>query len=67
MARKHYKFASTVKSPVYLCKDIDESRLRRRVLKDIRKLGFEDLVSEKSRYVVCPQYENVSVVKDVKH
>jgi tRNA U34 5-methylaminomethyl-2-thiouridine-forming methyltransferase MnmC len=56
IARNHYKFASTVKSPVYLCKDISESRLRRRVLKNLRKLGFEDLVSEKSRYVVCPQY-----------
>ena len=56
-ARNQYRFASTVKSPVYLCNDIPESRLRRRVLKDLRKLGFEDLISEKSRYLVCPQYK----------
>jgi tRNA U34 5-methylaminomethyl-2-thiouridine-forming methyltransferase MnmC len=55
--RNHNKLASTVKSPVYLCNDIIESRLRRRVLKNLRKLGFEDLVSDKSRYVVCPQYK----------
>ncbi len=54
-ARKESKFASTVQSPVYLCNDIEESRLRRRVLKDFRKLGFEDPVSKKSRYLVCPQ------------
>ncbi len=56
-ARNNNRFASTVKSPIYLCNDIPESRLRRRVLKDLRKLGFEDLVSEKSKYVVCPQYK----------
>ena len=55
LARKEYKFASTVKSPIYLCNDIEESRLRRRVLKDFRKLGFKSPVSEKSRYLVCPQ------------
>ena len=56
-ARNEYKFASTVKSPVYLYNDIPESRLRRRVLKDLRKLGLEDLISEKSKYLVCPQYK----------
>ncbi|WP_223792492.1 MnmC family methyltransferase [Methanobacterium spitsbergense] len=57
IARKDYKFASTVKSPIYLCNDIKiEDRLMRRVLKDIRRLGFEDLESEKSKYIVCPQY-----------
>jgi tRNA U34 5-methylaminomethyl-2-thiouridine-forming methyltransferase MnmC len=55
-ARKEHKFASTVKSPVYLCNDIQEGRLRRRVLKDLRRLGFEDLICEKSKFVVCPQY-----------
>ena len=55
LLEKSTKFASTVQSPVYLCNDIEESRLRRRVLKDFRKLGFEDPVSKKSRYLVCPQ------------
>ena len=54
--RKEYKFASTVKSPVYLCNDINEGRLRRRVLKDLRRFGLEDLICEKSKFLVCPQY-----------
>jgi tRNA U34 5-methylaminomethyl-2-thiouridine-forming methyltransferase MnmC len=57
IARKQYKLASTVKSPVYLFNDIDEGRLRRRVLKDLKKFGIEDLVSEKSKFIVCPQYK----------
>ncbi len=56
-ARKEYKLASTVKSPVYLFNDIKEGRLRRRVLKDFKKFGIEDLVSEKSKFIVCPQYK----------
>ena len=56
-ARIEYKLASTVKSPVYLFNDINEGRLRRRVLKDLKKYGIEDLISEKSRYIVCPQYK----------
>jgi len=55
--RKEYKFASTVKSPVYLCNDINEGRLRRRVLKDLRRFGLEDLICEKSKFLVCPQYK----------
>jgi len=51
------KFASTVKSPVYLCNDINEGRLRRRVLKDLRRFGLEDLICEKSKFLVCPQYK----------
>ncbi len=56
-ARKEYKLASTVKSPVYLFNDIKEGRLRRRVLKDFKKFGIEDLISEKSKFIVCPQYK----------
>ena len=56
-ARKAYKFATTVKSSVYLNNDIKEGRLRRRVLKDIKKFGIEDLNSEKAKFIVCPQYK----------
>lgn len=56
-ARKVYKFASTVKSPVYLFNDIEEGRLRRRVLKDLKKFGIEDLNSTKAKFIVCPQYK----------
>ena len=41
-SRKLYKLASTVKSPVYLFNDIEESRLRRRVIKDLKKFGIDD-------------------------
>ena len=50
------KLASTVKTPVYLNEKLEESRLKRRVLNNLKKLGFDDLDSFKSRYVVCPQY-----------
>jgi hypothetical protein len=56
-ARKEYKLASTVKSPVYLFKNIKDGRLRRRILKDFQKFGIEDLISEKSKFIVCPQYK----------
>lgn len=56
-ARNGYKFASTVKSPVYLFNDLEEGRLKRRVLKDIKKFGIQDLNSDKSKFIVCPQYE----------
>jgi len=56
-ARKEYKLASTVKSPFYLFNDIKEGRLRRRVVKDFKKFGIEDLISEKSKFIVCPQYK----------
>lgn len=54
--RKTSKFGSTVQSPFYLCKDLPEGRLKRRVLKDIKRLGFNGLNTESSRYLVCPQY-----------
>jgi tRNA U34 5-methylaminomethyl-2-thiouridine-forming methyltransferase MnmC len=55
------KFASSVKAPIYLGKsleDIDDPRLKRRVLKSIEKLGFEELNCEKLKYVVCPQFDS---------
>lgn len=57
IVRKNYKFASTVKSPIYLCNNIViEDRLMRRVLKDIKRHGIKDLQCEKSKYIVCPQH-----------
>lgn len=52
------KFPSTVKTPVYLFKDIEDGRLKHRVMNNLKKLGFDDLNSLKSRYVVCPQYQD---------
>ena len=55
------KFASSVKAPIYLGKSlegIDDPRLKRRVLKSVKKLGFEELNCEKLKYVVCPQFDS---------
>lgn len=57
-SRGKEKFASTVKTPVYLNEKLEDSRLKRRVLNNLNKLGFNDLDSFKSRYVVCPQYKD---------
>jgi len=51
------KFPSTVKTPIYLNKEVHDPRLKRRILNNLNKLGFHDLTSFKSRYVVCPQYD----------
>jgi len=52
------KFPSTVKTPVHLNMELPDGRLKRRVLNNLKKTGFNDLKSFKSRYVVCPQYSS---------
>lgn len=49
------KFASTVRCPIYLGKDIEEGRLKRRVMRNIKSMGFNHLKSPKSNYLICPQ------------
>lgn len=56
-ARSIYKMASTVKTPVYLCRDIPDYKLKRRVLKHLRNIGIIDLDSPESCYLVCPQHK----------
>jgi len=51
------KFASTVKTPVYLGKDINDPRLERRLLRNINALGITDLKSKKAQYLICPQFD----------
>lgn len=61
IVRNSSKFASTVRTPIYLGKsieDIDDPRLKRRILKGIERLGFEDLDCEELRYIVCPQFDD---------
>jgi tRNA U34 5-methylaminomethyl-2-thiouridine-forming methyltransferase MnmC len=55
-ARNNYKLASTVKTPVYLAEDIEDKRIKRKVVSHLQKLGLTDLKSQKSLYLVCPQY-----------
>jgi len=56
-ARGFKKLASTVKTPLYLHKDVEDSRLKRRVLKNIEFLEIENLMSKKAAFIVCPQFE----------
>ena len=51
------KFASTVKTPVYLGKNVDDPRLERRLLRNINSLGITDLKSKKAMYIICPQFD----------
>ncbi|MGZ7068452.1 MAG: MnmC family methyltransferase [Methanobacterium sp.] len=51
------KFASTVKTPLYLYEDMEDSRLKRRVLKTLNMLGIDDLKSKKAAFIICPQFD----------
>ncbi|MGC9516356.1 MAG: tRNA (5-methylaminomethyl-2-thiouridine)(34)-methyltransferase MnmD [Methanomicrobiales archaeon] len=57
MVRGIEKLPSTVKTPVYLGEDIDNQRLKRRVLKNLNKMNISGLKSIKARYLVCPQFQ----------
>jgi tRNA U34 5-methylaminomethyl-2-thiouridine-forming methyltransferase MnmC len=52
------KFPSTVRCPVYLGKELEESRTKRRVLKGLKTLGIDELISQESNYIICPQYQD---------
>ncbi|MEN6552123.1 MAG: MnmC family methyltransferase [Methanobacterium sp.] len=51
------KFASTVKTPIYLGKDVNDTRLKRRLLRNMNALGFADLKSKEVKYIICPQFD----------
>lgn len=55
--RGNVKFPSTVLCPIYLGQDLEESRLRRRVMKGLQTLGIDNLHSKESMYLICPQYQ----------
>jgi tRNA U34 5-methylaminomethyl-2-thiouridine-forming methyltransferase MnmC len=55
-ARGYYKLASTVKTPVYLNREIKNHRLKRRVLEHLEQLGILGLNSSLAKYLVCPQF-----------
>jgi tRNA U34 5-methylaminomethyl-2-thiouridine-forming methyltransferase MnmC len=62
-ARNNSKIASTVKTPIYLAsgydrKNLDDERIKRRVLKHLESFSINDLNSLKSRFLVCPQFSN---------
>lgn len=56
--RGTFKFPSTVRCPIYLGQDIEESRMKRRVMKGLKTLGINELSSQESMYLICPQYQD---------
>jgi tRNA U34 5-methylaminomethyl-2-thiouridine-forming methyltransferase MnmC len=50
------KMPSTVKTPTYLHKTLDDERTKRRVLNHLNKFKIYDLNSEEARFLVCPQF-----------
>ncbi len=67
LARSKTKFSSTVKTPIYLDKDLEDGRLKRRVLNNLKKLGFNDLKSNEAKYIICPQYTDCICGKDCEN
>jgi len=51
------KFASTVKTPVYLGKDVNDKRLERRLIRNVNALGITGLKSKDAEYIICPQFD----------
>lgn len=56
-ARGSKKLASTVKTPVYLGKYVEDSRLERRLLRNVNALGIDNLKSKEAEYIICPQFD----------
>lgn len=57
LVRGTSRIASTVKSPIYLNKDIEDGRLKKRVLNNLKFTGIYDQKLLEARFIVCPQYE----------
>lgn len=54
-ARGTIKISSAVKTPTYIGKDIDKENLKRRVLRNLNKIGLDNLKSKKAIYLIEPQ------------
>lgn len=67
LARGKTKFSSTVKTPIYLGKDLEDGRLKRRVLNNLKKLGFNDLKSNEAKYIICPQHTDCICGEDCEN
>lgn len=55
-ARNHTRLASTVRTPLYLNRVVDDPKLKRRLERQIKNAGLDGLDSEEAHYLVCPQY-----------
>ncbi|UTB32998.1 MAG: MnmC family methyltransferase [Methanobacterium sp. ERen5] len=56
--RGKLKFPSTIRCPVFLGQDMEESRLKRRVMNGLKTIGIDNLHSKESMYLICPQYHD---------
>jgi tRNA U34 5-methylaminomethyl-2-thiouridine-forming methyltransferase MnmC len=56
-ARNTTRLASTVRTPVYLHRRVDDPKLKKRIERQLNKAGLPGLDSAEARYLVCPQYE----------
>jgi tRNA U34 5-methylaminomethyl-2-thiouridine-forming methyltransferase MnmC len=56
--RNFKKLPSTLKTPLYLCKNVENTGIKRRILTHLKKLGIDDLRSKKSKFIICPQFEH---------
>jgi hypothetical protein len=43
---------------VYLNREVEDPKLKRRLERQIRNMGLSSLDSPEARYLVCPQYED---------
>ena len=57
LARNTTRLASTVRTPVYLHRGVDDPKLKRRIERQLKNAGLPGLDSEEARYLVCPQYQ----------
>jgi tRNA U34 5-methylaminomethyl-2-thiouridine-forming methyltransferase MnmC len=57
-ARSNYKLSSTVKTPVFLGKDIEDEKLKKRVLKNLNQLNISSTSSKEAIFLISPQNKN---------
>lgn len=54
--RNSSRFASTVRTPLYLNETVEDPKLERRINRQIQKMGLDHWKSPWARYLICPQY-----------
>ncbi|MDR2967728.1 MAG: SAM-dependent methyltransferase [Methanobacteriaceae archaeon] len=56
-ARHVYKLSSAVQTPIFLGKEIEDKKLKRRIIRNLNKVNISDLKSEEACYIISPQYK----------
>ncbi|RBQ22897.1 tRNA 5-methylaminomethyl-2-thiouridine biosynthesis bifunctional protein MnmC [Candidatus Methanobinarius endosymbioticus] len=55
LARHNTKISSAVQSPIFFGEDVDDPKLKRRILRNFNKVNIFDLKSKDAYYVIEPQ------------